>query len=225
MKIKSLICIGLIFLLVFLIHLKTADHDIYYLNISTDKNEYSYDIKVKEYLKQEDKLEKFINNFGKSDDRVIDVINLIEKNESILINNKNQTIKNALIKADLVTIFVGLNDINYKIGNSNINELYDYADSFLKDLKKLLNLVREYCKEDIVILGYYNAYGSYYDEYFDYINREVRKLTESYNLKFIKVDEFYNIDSHIESLSITEEEHKHIADEIINFINRKILKN
>lgn len=223
MKIKGLICICLVFLLVFLIDLKTTDHDIYYLNISTDKNEYSYDIKIKEYLENKKKLEKFINNFGKSDDRVIDIINMIEKNESVLINDKKQTIKNALIKADLVTIFIGLNDINYKIGNSNVNELYDYADSFLKDLKNLLKLIREYCKEDIVILGYYNAYGSYYNEYFDYINREVEKITKDYNIKFIKPDKFYNTNR--DSIDLNIAEHELISEKIINFINKNILNN
>lgn len=223
MKIKGLICICLVFLLVFLIDLKTTDHDIYYLNISTDKNEYSYDIKIKEYLENEKKLEKFINNFGKSDDRVIDIINMIEKNESVLINDKKQTIKNALIKADLVTIFIGLNDINYKIGNSNVNELYDYADSYLKDLKNLLKLIREYCKEDIVILGYYNVYGSYYNEYFDYINREVEKITKDYNIKFIKPDKFYNTNR--DSIDLNIAEHELISEEIIKFINKNILNN
>ena len=223
MKIKGLICICLVFLLVFLIDLKTTDHHIYYLNISTDKNEYSYDIKIKEYLENEKKLEKFINNFGKSDDRVIDIINMIEKNESVLINDKKQTIKNALIKADLVTIFIGLNDINYKIGNSNVNELYDYADSYLKDLKNLLKLIREYCKEDIVILGYYNVYGSYYNEYFDYINREVEKITKDYNIKFIKPDKFYNTNR--DSIDLNIAEHELISEEIIKFINKNILNN
>jgi len=225
MKIKGLICICLIFLLVFLIHLKTADHDIYYLNISIDQNEYSYNTYVKDYLAIEEKLEKYINEFANSDDRVIDIIHMIEENKDVIINDKKQTIKNALIKADLVTLFVGLNDINYKVGYSSMNELYDYADSFLEDIDELLELVREYCKEDIVLLGYYNSYGSYYDEYFDYLNREVEKLTKEYNIKFISVDEIYNIDNHIESISMNNQEHKLVSDKIIKFIDKKIFKN
>lgn len=224
MKIKSLLCISLIFIVVFIIYLTTLDRDIYYLNISIDKNEYSYDTYVKNYLENKNKLEKYVNEFVNSNDRVTDIIYAIKENKAVTINNKKQTIKNALIKADLVTLFVGLNDINYKVGYSSINDLYDYADSFLNDMNKLLKLVREYCKEDIILFGYYNSYGSYYDEYFDYINREVETLAKEYNIEFIPVDEIYNLDNHIESIWMNKQEHKTLSNSIITFIDEKILK-
>lgn len=224
MKIKGLLCMSIIFIVVFIIYLTTIDRDVYYLNISIDKNEYTYDIHIKKYLESKEKLEKFINEFGSSNDRVTDIIDMIEENETITINSKKQTIKNALIKADLVTLFVGLNDINYKVGYSSINELYEYADSFLEDMDELLELVREYCKEDIVFIGYYNSYGSYYDEYFDYINREVELLTKEYNIEFISTENIYNMDNHVESIWMNQEEYKTLSNNIIEFINKKVLK-
>lgn len=224
MKIKSLLCISLIFILVFVIYLTTLDRDIYYLNISIDTNEYAYDTYVKQYLKSKEKLEKYINDFVGSDDRVTDILYSIKENKVVTINEKKQTIKNALIKADLVTLFIGLNDINYKVGYSSMNELYDYADSFLNDMNELLELIREYCKEDIVLIGYYNSYGSYYDEYFDYINRQVELIAKEYNIEFISVDEIYNIDNHVESIWMNKEEHRNVSDKIIEFIDKKILK-
>lgn len=224
MKIKSLLCISLIFILVFVIYLTTLDRDIYYLNISIDTNEYAYDTYVKQYLNSKEKLEKYINDFVGSDDRVTDILYSIKENKAVTINEKKQTIKNALIKADLVTLFIGLNDINYKVGYSSMNELYDYADSFLNDMNELFELIREYCKEDIVLIGYYNSYGSYYDEYFDYINRQVELITKEHNIEFISVDEIYNIDNHVESIWMNEEEHRNVSDKIIEFIDKKILK-
>lgn len=224
MKIKSLLCISLIFILVFVIYLTTLDRDIYYLNISIDTNEYTYDTYVKQYLKSKEKLEKYINDFVGSDDRVTDILYSIKENKVVTINEKKQTIKNALIKADLVTLFIGVNDINYKVGYSSMNELYDYADSFLNDMNELLELIREYCKEDIVLIGYYNSYGSYYDEYFDYINRQVELIAKEYNIEFISVDEIYNIDNHVESIWMNKEEHRNVSDKIIEFIDKKILK-
>lgn len=224
MRIKSLLCISLIFIIVFIIYLTTLDRDIYYLNISIDKNEYSYDTYVKEYLEEEEKLEKYVSDFVSYDDRVTDIIHAIKENKAVTINDKKQTIKNALIKADLVTLFIGLNDINYKVGYSSMNELYDYADSFLDDMNELLELVREYCKEDIILIGYYNSYGSYYDEYFNYINREVEFLAKEHDIEFISVDQIYNIDSHIESIWMDEEEHRNLSIDIIKFIDEKILK-
>ncbi len=224
MKIKTLLILSLIFILIFIIYLTTIDREIYYLNISIDPNNNTYDKHIYSYLEEKEKLEKYVNGFVTSDDRVTDLIKMINDNKSISINNNKQTIKNALIKADLVTLFIGLNDINYKVGYSTINELYDYADSFLKDIDELLKLVREYCKEDIIMIGYYNTYGSYYDEYFDYINREVKLITEEYNIEFIDTTDIYNENNHIDYIWLDKTENKKISNKIIEIIEKNILK-
>ena len=149
---------------------------------------------------------------------------MINENQSITINDKKQTIKNALIKADLVTLFVGLNDINYKIGYSSINELYEYADSFLDDLDEMLKLIKEYCKEDIIFIGYYNIYGSYYDEYFDYVNREVKLICNNYDIEFIDTMSIYNYVVHTDDVLMNEQESKNLSLKIIEIIKNKTLK-
>ena len=224
MKIKTILCISTIFILIFIIYLTTLDHKIYYVNLSIDKNNDTYDKYVKDYLESKDKLEKYINGFTTQDDRVTDLIHSIEENKFIIADQKKQTIKNALIKADLVTVFIGLNDINYKVGYSSMNELYEYADSFLSDVNQLLNLIREYCKEDVIILGYYNAYGSYYDEYFHYINRELSLLAKEYKMEFIEVDDIYNVDNHTGSIWMNKEENQKVFSKITTFIDERILK-
>lgn len=223
MKIKMVIISSLIAITVFLIYLTTGDYQVYYLNLSIDNTNNSYDTYVKDYLEGKDKLEKYINSFVDSDDRVTDLIHKIEENSFVTIDNKKQTIKNALIKADLVTVFIGLNDINYKIGYSNMNDLYNYGDSFLKDVNHLLYLLNEYCKEDIVIIGYYNKEGSYYDEYFDYLNRELENLAIEYDMTYISLDDIYNFEDHYDNKNLKEEEYKSISNKIIEFINKKIL--
>jgi len=224
MRIKTLLYVSLVFILVFVIYLTTLDREVYYLNIGLDNSEYSYDNYIYKYLKDKNKLEKYITGFVHKDDRVTDIIHMIEENESLVINDKKQTIKNALIKSDLVTISIGLNDINYKIGYSSINELYDYADSFLNDMNDLFEVLREYCKEDIILLGYYNSFGSYYDEYFGYINREIASLAKEYNIEFISLSEVYDTDNHMDTILMNEQENKVIAKEIIKIIDNKILK-
>ena len=221
---KILLFISLITIMIFLIYLTTIDREVYYLNISIEENENSYDKYICNYLEKKEKLEKYVTGYVDSNDRVTDLINIIDENKSIKINNHNQAIKNSLIKADLITIFIGLNDINYKIGYSNINELYNYADSFLEDLKEMLKIIREYCKEDIILIGYYNIYGSYYDEYFDYINRKVELICKDYNIDFVSSSDVYENDKHIDSILLNEKENHLIAKSIKKIIDRKILK-
>jgi len=224
MKIKTLLILSLIFILVFIIYLTTIDKEVYYLNISIDPNNNTYDKYIYSYLEEKGKLEKYVNGFVTSDDRVTDLINIINDNKSININKNKQTIKNALIKADLVTLSIGLNDINYKVGYSSINELYDYADSFLKDINQLLKLIREYCKEDIIMIGYYNTYGSYYDEYFDYINRELKLIADEYDIKFIDISDIYNEKNQDNTIWLDKNENKKLSNKIIEIIENNILK-
>ena len=221
---KILLFISLIIIIIFLIYLTTIDKEVYYLNISIEENENSYDKYICDYLEEQQKLEKYITGYIDSNDRVTDFIKIINDNKTVNINNHNHAIKNALIKADLITIFIGLNDINYKIGYSNINELYNYADSFLEDLEEMLKIVREYCKEDIILIGYYNIYGSYYDEYFDYINRKVELICKDYNIDFVLSSDVYENDKHIDSILLNEKENHLIAKSIKKIIDRKILK-
>ena len=213
MKLKTIIYALIIFIAVFLIYLTTLDKKIYYLNLSIDSETYTYDTLIKRY----------IDGFLSSTDRVTDLTNYINENKKITINDHEQTIKNALIKADLVTVFIGLNDINYKIGYSSMNELYDYADSFLTDIYDLLEILREYCKEDIIIMGYYNIYGSYYDEYFKYINKCVEEYAKELDMKYVSTNDIYDENSSRDNIMLTNSEHKILYEKVNKIIIDNVL--
>lgn len=223
MKLKTIIYALIIFIAVFLIYLTTLDKKIYYLNLSIDSETYTYDKLIKKDLEEKDKLERYIDGFLSSTDRVTDLTNYINENKKITINDHEQTIKNALIKADLVTVFIGLNDINYKIGYSSMNELYDYADSFLTDIYDLLEILREYCKEDIIIMGYYNIYGSYYDEYFKYINKCVREYAKELDIKYVSTNDIYDENSSRDNIMLTNSEHKILYEKVNKIIIDNVL--
>ena len=223
MKLKTIIYALIIFIAVFLIYLTTLDKKIYYLNLSIDSETYTYDKLIKKDLEEKDKLERYIDGFLSSTDRVTDLTNYINENKKITINDHEQTIKNALIKADLVTVFIGLNDINYKIGYSSMNELYDYADSFLNDIYDLLEILREYCKEDIIIMGYYNIYGSYYDEYFKYINKCVEEYAKELDIKYVSTNDIYDENSSRDNIMLTNSEHKVLYEKVNKIIIDNVL--
>lgn len=223
MKLKTIIYTLIILIVVFLIYLTTLDKKIYYLNLSIDSKTYTYDKLIKKNLETKDKLERYIDGFLSSTDRVTDLTNYINENKKIIINDHEQTIKNALIKADLVTVFIGLNDINYKIGYSSMNELYDYADSFLTDISDLLEILREYCKEDIIIIGYYNIYGSYYDEYFKYINKCVEEYAKELDIKYVSTNDIYDENSSRDNIMLTNSEHKILYEKVNKIIIDNVL--
>lgn len=217
MKVKTLLITGIIIIFVFLIYLSTIDTKVYYLNLSDSysSEEPNYSSYFTDYLKENKKLEKYISEFNINDYRITDLTRMIEDNKKIKINDSEQTIKNALIKADLLTFSIGMNDINYKIGNASINELYDYSDEILKDAEILFIILREYCKEDIIMLNYYNIYGSEYDEIFNYINSKLDEIASEYNIKVIDLNNIVSNKS-IKNKNISLKEHEIIFNKLVD---------
>lgn len=164
---------GIILIVIFL---TTRDRKIYYLSLgdslaagqtpygTIDK---SYGDYVKEYLEDRELLEFYTKDFSKSGYRSIDLLNDLNNNKEIKVNGKNITIKNALIKADLVTVSIGANDLFYKlnIGSefnlNDFNDLYSYVDECILDIDKLLYELRKSCKEQIMVFGFYNPFTNF----------------------------------------------------------------
>lgn len=191
MKLKTIITLIIIIFLVFIIYCFNLDKKIYYVNISDleFKKVTSYNELLSQRLEKDNRLEKYINNFTDKDYRVTDLIRDIETNKTIKIKEKEQTIQNALIKSDILTIKMGDNELNYKIDNSEINELFEYSDTLLSDLQQLFDLLRKYSKENIYFIGYYNNHSDYYKEIYDYLNLKIEDMCEDYEITFIESED------------------------------------
>lgn len=240
MKIKYLLILGVISLTVFLIYLSTLDKKIYYLSLGDslavgldDQNKtYGYSDYLADYLKDKNLLETYLNEYSDVDYRTTDIIKDIEDNKKVVINDKTKTIKNALVKADIVTLSIGTNDLISKINYiNNYDKMYDYADEMFKDLNKLLKLIRQYCKEDIFLIGLYNPYNRDDDkliEIFNYINEKTKELCDKYDIIYIDTYNLFLSNSNyvpsINNIQPTGEGYKAIFKELLDEINKKILK-
>ncbi len=222
---KKIMIIGLIILSVFLIYLCNLDNKVYYLSLNDDDNNFNYATYIKNYLKEKDVLEVYIPEFSKNSLRTIDVINNIENNEIIKKNNKEITFKNALIKADLVTLSFYPKDIIRRIDSNNI---YDYIDDLNNDLNKLLKLMREYCKEDIILVGYYNPYPDNVEstKIFKYLNKKYAETALKYKVTYINLEKVFegHPDFLNENKLPNQAGENMIASQIINEIDKKMLK-
>ena len=153
-KIKKLIIMICIFLIVFLIYIKTNNNRINYISLGDSlaagqgpykEIGYGYSDYVANYLKENKLLNKYTKEFAKCGYRTTDLINDIDDNKKIRINNKEEGIKTILRDADLVTLSIGANDIFYKLGITNMNidlentdEIYKYIDEMTNDLETLI---------------------------------------------------------------------------------------
>ena len=168
---------------------------------------YNYEETIVNFLKDEKKLERYVTGYIEKDYRTTDLINDIKNNKSINIKNKKQTIKNALIKADLLIYIPSINDINYKLNTTNQKELYNYADEMLEDMEEAIKLMRQYCKEDIIVIGLENSNK----KIFNYINEKLGEICYENKIYFIN------------PLKLNKNGKKYVEKEIKKIIENKIL--
>ena len=170
-------------LFVFIIYLANMDKKVFYLALGDSRGENdNYSFYVKDYLKEKNVLEKAVYDYSGSNDRITDIYNRIIYNEK----SKGSTIKNALIKADLVTLKINIDDVYEKIDDSSFVNVYDYIDDLAKDFEKLLNLIRKYCKEDIMFIGYrYRNDSMDEKDLIIYLNKRYKEICDKYDVIFV----------------------------------------
>lgn len=190
---KKIIITIAITLTVLYIYQIFKDDKIYYVNIGdnllTDK---SYaDFIVKEF---DVELEEYNSSFTNQKYQTTDLINAFEDNLKI----DNKTIKNLVIKADIVTISVGNNDIDRK------NLTKEYIDEVISDIDILLKLVKKWCKEKVVLIGLNNEYA----------NLKLKNKAKEYNFIYIDIYSYSSLYKDEDKINILG--HKHISEEIID---------
>lgn len=232
---KKILVIGVVIISIFLIYLTTIDKKVYYVSLGDEISlgmtkegyyEKSYPIYIKEYLEEKKKLEIFIDDYETQGYRITDLINDINNNKEV--EETNKTIKNALIKSDLITLSIGTNDIISKINTEkaltkiDYNRLYKNIDEIINDLDKLLKLIREYCKEDIILIGInIQTEDEKLNEIINYANEKFKEISEKYKIYYI---DYLKKEQNKYKIYPTTEEYKQISEQIIYTINSNLLK-
>jgi len=231
---KKILILGIIILSIFIIYLTTIDKKVYFLSLGDEialgitkegYYELNYNDYIKEYLENKNKLEIYINDFTTQGYRITDIINDINKNKEL--EETNKTIKNTLIKADLVTLSIGTNDIisqierEYKLTKIDYNKIYKNIKQITEDLDKLLKLLREYCKEDIILVGInITTEDEKINEIINYANETFEQISNKYNITYINQ---YENKQEIK-IYPTKEEYKMLGNKIIEELNNNLLK-
>lgn len=237
---------GIILITIFFM---TRDKQIYYLSLGdslaagqTPNNtiEESYGDYVAEYLKDKEVLEFYTKKFSKSGYRSIDLLNDLNNNKKIKVDGKEITIKHALIKADIVTVSIGSNDLFYKLNVGNefdmdaFDDIYTYVDEAISDVDKLLYELRKSCKEQIMVFGFYNPFTNFSSSLANtvepvivYANEKMKNLVKKYDMTYVDIhDMFLANDNYLPSkleIHPTKDGYKAMAKSVINLIDKKTL--
>ena len=189
MKIKVVLVLFLIVFLIFLIYTFNIKNDIFYFNVMDKK--YYYDTYNVLLSKNLNNVKKYIS-YEQDDYRITDLIRNI--NDNIVVNDRK--IQNILIKADIITLMIGNNELNYKIENIDITELFEYCNSLLDDINDLFMLIRKFSKEKIFFIGFYNS-NEYYEELYRYLNLRIKDICDNYNIVYIDRLMNFNYDENV----------------------------
>lgn len=218
---KKIIFSILVFLIVFLIYYFNINEKIYYVSIGdylsygiNNKNivDNSYSNNIKEYHK--DNLDNYVNFSSISDYRVMDLINDINNNKIITYNNKEYKVQNLLIKANLITLSIGMNDIIYKKKISN-NLTYTYLDELIYDINNLFVLLRKYNKDKIYFLSFYNIIEN--KNQIEYINDKIKEMCKENKITYVDIS---NLNNYIEDLYPNNSGYIYITNQVLNFTKK-----
>ena len=229
---KKILTIIIVLLSVFLIYLGFKDKEIYYFSmgdsLANGINSYNAkDYGYSDYIKDKLNVKKYVS-FTNNNKRSIDFIKDIEDNVKI----DDKTIQNALIKADIITLSVGMNDLFSNINFNNdfsVNDLYTKFEEVVVDLEKLFKLLRIYSKEDIIYIGIYNCLKEdSLDEFFIYANEQLKKLCDNYKITYLDIYNDFNNTSYFDnpnSYFPNKDGYELISNKIIDTIIEKNNKN
>lgn len=224
---KKILITGLIFLVIFLIYLANMDKKVYYVALGdslereyvSNEEVYGYSYYIKNYLKKDDLLERYSDDFAKADTRITDIIKDINNNTKITTNKGSFSLKNALIKADLITVNISSNDVFNKLKGNNIvyNDVYDYIDDLAYDLDNLFKLMREYCKEDIVMVGPYNPFSDSSDklDVYEYFNEKYKDVCGEYDIIYVDLSDISEING---------QNYERIANRVIDKMSKNLFE-
>lgn len=218
---KKIIFLTITIISVFLIYYFNISEKTYYVSIGDflsyginnfNKVDNNYSNNIKEYYNSN--LTNYVNYSSYDDYRVMDLMNDITYNKEITYNNKKYKIQNLLIKANLITISIGMNDLIYK-KNLDDNSMYEYTDNLLKDIENLLILIRKYNKDKIYFLSFYNIIDN--EQLIQYANKRLYNICKNNNINYVDIS---NLKSYIiNGIYPTNDGYTYISEKILNFTN------
>lgn len=227
---KKIITILSCILIVFLIFIFAKDNKINYLSIgdtltrginSYDTYGNGYNDYVKNYLKRNNLLRSFNSDYYNNS--IIGFESDIINNKTIVINDKEYYIKKMLRESDLLVISIGMDELAYYF-NSDVNKVHQEFDKMLLNLEDFINVIRDYAKNKVLFVGYYNPsdrYSSDIDELFYYIENSLEKMLNKYDVDYIKLYEKVKENKYLDNSDnyhLNSKGYLMIANEIINYI-------
>ena len=196
---KKILVVVLIFVLVYIIY-KTNDNELIdYMSLGDSINEginsygnhsYGYNDYLKSYLENNDLLHKYNSYYSKNNYTILELIDDIKDDKSVLYDDKTYNIKKELREADLVTIAIGMDELVEILNTKeDLDSIKPKLDTMISNMDTLLKNITSLSKTKIILIGYYNPYQDTKESsrIFAYLNDKYKNLADKYKITYVDI--------------------------------------
>ena len=141
---------------------------------------YSYNDYLKDYFEDNTILREYISDFASVDETSKSLLNKLSNNE--VLKNSNLTIQQAISKAKIITISIGMDELN-NIKRLKSKNILEYIDNMDKIVKMIRNINKN---SNIIITSLYESSKLSKDNILK-INNELNGIANKYNINFVDI--------------------------------------
>lgn len=195
---KKVILVFVLFFCCYFIYYFSYDDKVNYLvigdSISMGVNSYGvkvygYSSYLKDYLDDRDVLKSYNDVFTSSSYRIVDLIRMIEYNETKVVNGKTNNINKLLKEADIITLSLGMNELYYKF-NVDDSNIYGYMNDIIDEVDSLFEIINKFGKKKVIVLGYYDVMNRV--EEISYINVKLNEIVSKRGFIYVDLAKVFN---------------------------------
>ena len=98
----------------------------------------------------------------------------------------------------------------------------------MEDMENLFELLREYCKEDIIMTNFYNPIdiqNEQLNEVLNYANKRLDELADIYQISIVDINKiFIERSDQVQSIYPTKDEYQTMSERICDMMYKTLLK-
>lgn len=140
---------------------------------------YSFNDYLKDYYEKNSVLREYIKEFSSENETTTSLLEKIDNNQYLA--NVNMTIQQAITDAKIITIALGMDELNNKktLKSKDI-------DTYITNIKKLLTRLRIYNQNEILLISLYPS-SKIKSSTIEEINTNLSQFASEQNVKFIDI--------------------------------------
>lgn len=145
---------------------------------------YDYNDYLIEYLNENNKLENYYKNFNEVDETASSLLNKINNNiENI---DKKIKIKQAIKEADIITITLGMDELNNYAKKNNLGSTK--INGYLNKYEEVLKVLRKLNDKSIYLISLYKT-SLVNETKVQKINESLQNLAKQYNITYLNIED------------------------------------